>query len=261
MNGSVSGNDKPIEEKDVGGKHYICWKAEGSFHFTPELHYYPFDHQSLEIQIENPDLEREYLVFADDTGSYTRGGGPADHYGLKSDVSIDQYTIGRVERGETVSTYGTDFGDPKAEKAKSDYSRFTLRIVVARKFLPYFFKIMMPLLVILGVAYVVFFLPPKEFGIASTLAITALLSCIAFQISVASSLPEVGYLITSDKLFILTYMLIFFALLSSLYTYSVANRGDEPGAARWLRRARAAYPVLYLAMLAYVFVDALLLQR
>ncbi len=261
MNGQVSGNTDPIEQKDVGADlHYACWHAWGTFHFSPDLHYYPFDQQNLEIQVENTDLEREYLVYADDLPSYQRSAAPQRLWGLKDDVSIYQYEIARVERGETTSTYHTDFGDPKAEKAKSDYSRFTVRIVISRTFLPYFYKIMLPLLVILGVAYLVFWLPPREIGTASTLAITALLSCIAFQISVAQSLPDVGYLITSDKFFIMTYMLIFLALVQSLWTYRLFEHGQEEAAHRWDARGRWMYPALYLLAMGYLFADALILK-
>ena len=261
MNGSVTGNDQPIEQKDIGpDQRYVCWHVSGTFHFTPDLRYYPFDDQKLEIQVENPDLEREYLIYADDTGSYARSHEPQARWGLKDDVSIYQYDVDRVERGESASIYRTDFGDPKAEKAKSDYSRFTVRIVISRTFLPYFYKIMLPLLVILGVAYLVFWLPPKEIGTASTLAITALLSCIAFQISVAQSLPDVGYLITSDKFFIMTYGLIFIALVQSLWTYRLFEHGQEEAAHRWDARGRWMYPALYLLAMGYLFADALILK-
>jgi hypothetical protein len=261
MNGSVTGMDQPIEEKDVGTDlHYVCWHAGGTFHFTPELRYYPFDSQALEIQVENPDLERQYLVYADDRGSYQRSGEPEVRWGLKDDVNVYQYSLARVDREESISTYRTDFGDPRAEKAKSEYSRFTLRLVIAREFAPYFYKIMLPLLVILGVAYLVFWLPPREISTASSLAITALLSCIAFQISVAQTLPDVGYLITSDELFIVTYLLIFFALVQSLWTYRVAEEGHVERANQWDRRSRIIYPLLYLAAMGYLFLDALVLK-
>ena len=262
MNGTVTGTDAPIEEKDVGPDlHYVCWHAGGTFHFTPDLRYYPFDTQELEIQVENPDLERQYLVYADDTGSYKRSGEPDERWGLKDDVSVYQYSLDRVEREESASIYRTDFGDPKAEKAQSQYSRFTLRLVIARQFAPYFYKIMLPLLVILGVAYLVFWLPPREISTASSLAITALLSCIAFQISVAQTLPDVGYLITSDELFIVTYLLIFFALVQSMWTYRVAEEGHLERATQWDRRSRLIYPLLYLAAMGYLFIDALVLKH
>lgn len=262
MNGSVTGNDQPIEQKDIGPDlRYVCWRASGTFHFNPDLRYYPFDDQRLEIQVENPDLERQYLIYADDGGSYARSHVPARLAGLKDDVRIYQYDVERVERGESISTYRTDFGDPKAEKAQSDYSRFTLRIVINRQFAPYFFKIMLPLLVILGVAYLVFWLPPKEIGTASTLAITALLSCIAFQISIAQNLPDVGYLITSDKFFIVSYLMIFFALVQSLWTYRVAESGQLERASRWDARSRIIYPAFYVAAVGWLFFEALVLGR
>jgi len=257
MNGTVSGNTDPVEEKDVGDLHYTCWRAYGTFHFTPDLRYYPFDEQNLEIQVENSDLEREYLVYADDTGSYQRSAAPSARWGLKNDVQVYQYDIERVDRFESTSTYATDFGDPKAEKASSDYSRFTLRVVIKRRFGPYFYKIMLPLLVIVGVAYLVFWLPPREISTAAALGITALLSCIAFQISIAQTLPDIGYLITSDKLFIVAYMLIFVALIQTLWSYRLADAGRAEQAEKWDRRGRILYPLLYIVAMAYLFLDAL----
>ena len=259
MNGKVDTLDES-ERKDVGAETYICWRGQGTFHFYPSLRNYPFDRQRLEIQVEHPLLELSDVVYQDDVESYKRSGEPSERWGLKEGIFIPEYSIVRADRRSAASEYKTDFGDPAREQPRSVYSRFVISVTVARNFGPYFFKIILPLVIILGMAYLVFFLPPKEIQTASGLAITALLSCIAFDVTVSQSLPEVGYLVVSDKFFIVTYFLIFLNLMQSIATYVMFDNGSVERAAFWERLCRYVFPLLYAAAFAYLLIEALVLN-
>ncbi len=62
---------------------------------------------------------------------------------------------------------------------------------------------------------------------AAALTVTSLLSAIAFQFSVNSDLPEIGYLIYVDKIFYTTYFLIAVAMVESLWTFFLDATGDD----------------------------------
>jgi hypothetical protein len=104
-------------------------------------------------------------------------------------------------------------------------------------------------------AYLVFFLPAKEIQTASGLAITALLSCIAFNITVSQNLPEVGYLVVSDKFFLSTYILLFLTLLQSVLTFAWNDQGHD--VSKWDTISRIVFPLLYVLVFGYLLVQAL----
>jgi hypothetical protein len=259
-NGKLDNPPDEQDRKDVGGETYVCWKAQGSFRFQPQLRNYPFDKQRLEIQVEHPKLEIDRVVYEDDRASYERSGEPQQRWGVKGSVDIPEYEIRSVERRSLASRYKTDFGDPESKKEESVYSRFVISITIVRLFGPYFFKIVLPLLVILGMAYLVFWLPPKEIQSATGLAITALLSCIAFDVTVAQNLPSVGYLVVSDKFFMATYFLLFANLCQSVITYHLFEHGKGEFADKWDEVCRWLFPVFYAIAFAYLLIMALLIN-
>jgi hypothetical protein len=246
------------DRKEVDGQTYVCWKVEGTFRFIPMLRNYPFDAQRLEITVEHPTLEIDEVVYDDDHGSYERSGVARERWGLKDSVYVPEYEILGVERRASANTYATDFGDPTRPESESVYSRFVVTVRIGRLFGPYFYKIVVPLLVILGMAYLVFFIPPQEIQSASGLAITALLSCIAFDVTVAQNLPAVGYLVVSDKFFITTYFLLFLNLTQSVITYNFYERDRLALAEKWDKVCRIVFPVLYALSFAYLLIAALM---
>jgi hypothetical protein len=254
MNGKVDARDEQ-DRKTVKGETYVCWRMSGTFSFEARLHNYPFDTQDLSIVIEHASLESDKLVFADDLESYGRSGAARSTWGAKEGLDIPEFTLRSTDRIASLELYKTDFGDPERVTNKTVYSRFTYSMKFARDFWPYFFKIIIPLIVIMAMAYLVFFLPAKEIQTASGLAITALLSCIAFNITVTQNLPEVGYLVVSDKFFLCTYILLFLTLLHSVLSFGRYDRGLD--VSRWDSVAQILFPMLYVSSFAYLMVEAL----
>jgi hypothetical protein len=242
INGKFDSKEE-IDRKVVNGETYICYRASGTFYFTATLRNYPFDKQSLDIVLENSNLENDEMIFVDDTLSYKRGGLPENLWGLQPSVSIPEFTVRGVARDIDDAPYPTDFGDPEAGQAKSTYSRFTFSVRIERLYWSYLFKIIIPLMVILAMAYLVFLLPAKEVGTASGIVITALLSCMAFNVAVTDNMPEVGYLVLSDKFFIASYILLLVTLAETLGTYVLDARGHEDLAKRIDRIASWMFPL------------------
>jgi hypothetical protein len=252
MNGKTDSREEQDRKVTKDGVTYICWRMSGTFGFDAKLQNYPFDAQNLEIVVEHPSLEVDRVVYADDSSSYRRSSAPREVWGVRDGLKIPEFTLRSTDHATTQSVYNTDFGDPERAAPKSVYSRFVYTMRFHRDFMPYFFKIVIPLTVIMAMAYLVFFLPAKEIQTASALAITGLLSCIAFNITVAQNLPEVGYLVLSDKFFLCTYVLLFLTLLQSVLKYTATDRGKN--VEHWNKPARFIFPLLYVA----TFADQLL---
>jgi len=133
----------------------------------------------------------------------------------------------------------------------------TFTIETARDYGAYLIKILIPLVIILVLAYLVFFVPARHLEVAVGLTVTSILACIAFQLTVADDLPNIGYIVTSDRIFYLCYFLIMTAMAETVYTHSLEKRGREQAAARIELLARCLYPALLLIGLGVIIAGGL----
>jgi len=258
MNGRVEAREE-VDRRQEGSERYVCWRYLVTFYLRFDLHRYPFDTQRFDLVVEPHVYDVDRLVFVDDARSYANNKITPPHLaGVKpGGVRVGEFALERVERIDGRSMYDTDFGDLVDGNGGVPYSRFTLSLVFVRDFRPYFFKILIPLMIIVATAYLVFLLPPSEIQTGSGLGLTALLTCMAFNVSVTQSLPEIGYLITSDKFFISTYFLLFLTLLQVLIVFRWQQAGDAERADRWYARCRVIFPMLYTGSFAILIADAM----
>jgi hypothetical protein len=244
--------------EEIAGQHHWCWHVRGTFSFTPHLQRYPFDRQSLPIVIEHDDLEVHEVRFVDDADSYRRSGVPEEAWGVQPGLEVPEFEVGRMHRVFAEFGYASTFGDPRILQGRAAYSRATFSIGLRRDSLPYFLKIIVPIAVILLMSYLVFWMPVEEFATAFGLAITALLAVIASNVSVAETLPNVGYLVVSDWFFAATYVLLALSMVAIVLLYIAEKRGEDARARIWTRRWRWGYPVLCAGTLGYLALFAAL---
>jgi len=251
------------DRREEKGFTYVCWRASGNFHQNFTLRDYPFDVQRLDIVLEHPVLEVKNLVYAHDVKSYERSLAPKDRWGIRNGLSLPEWRVTGTGLEVKEYVYETDFGFSTApgQMIGSKYSRLILSIKLERISLPYFFKIVFPLALILTIAYLAFFIPPNEIGPAVSVALFSLLSTVVFYTAVSSNLPEVGYLVASDKFFIATIALIFLNLVQSVWTYNLARRGKDESAFRIEIACRILFPILYAAAFASIFILTLAQQK
>jgi len=240
-----------------GDELYVSYRTVGRFYFAAEFRKYPFDRQRLPIVIEHEVLTAEELELVDDEDSYRRTGEAEDRAGLAPTVRIPSLEIERAMRVFTTQEYRTNFGDPTIRDVSTSFARVTFIIEAARNYEAYLIKILIPLLIILVLAYLVFFVPARHLDVAVGLTVTSILACIAFQLTVANDLPSIGYVVTSDRIFHLCYFLIMTAMTETVYTYSLEKRGRETTAVRIERWARFLYPALFLVGFIAIVANAL----
>ena len=222
----INGNvvcDTVEERIDSVNKYYfvngIC---KATFPYKSDFKQFPFDKQILNIAIENTSTNFDNMVYVPDNQNL--------FINKLSDKNIDilnggQFSISKLDFQSSVYTYQTNFGDP-AIKGFDKYSRLNFSIAISHNSFDVLQKIALPLLVVLILAYLVFFIPDYEIGTASALTVTALLAGIAFQWTINDSLPKVSYIMLIDKLFYLVYFFIFYAMTQTVVTFNM-SKGSE----------------------------------
>jgi hypothetical protein len=258
-NGRVLSIDES-ERSSGTTENYVCWRIAAIFQTRFSLQNYPFDTQRLEVMVEHPAFEADQLVYLHDEASYKRSPSPVDRWGIKNGLNVPDFTVIRTELKTDRYAYETDFGHVETATIGSSYSRLILAIKVRRNFQPYFYKLVVPFLVIVAVAYLAFFLPPQEILTSAVLAMVALLTGVAFQLTISQNLPDTGYLVVADKFFLASLLLIFATLVHSLATYNLAREGREDVAYKADVAARVVFPIVYGSVFAFLLWRALAVE-
>jgi hypothetical protein len=246
VNGDISMNEIQ-EEKVIGNEYYITGRIKGNFRFTSDYVAYPFDKQKILIQLEHAVLTDDQVLICPDTISYLRSGGNQNFWGISDGLESRDIFIRKTEFYRDKRIYKTDFGDVSLNDKESSYSRLSFFIYIERNSIPYTMKFLLPLIIILSLAYLVFYIPAEDMELACGLTVTSLLAAIAFQWTLSDDLPSVGYLTCVDKIFYLGYSLIMLAMVQTVWTYHLEKDGKMKLsnaleiAGRWL------FPIIFFS--------------
>jgi hypothetical protein len=238
---------------DTAGRYYYMYgSARATIPYQSVLQNFPFDTQFLRISLENKTYGRDLVRYVPDDKSRP--------FNIDYDTTIDilnggQYYIDKIFMETAKYVYKTTFGDPTIE-GDDTYARLNVVISVRRNAAGIFEKIALPLLVVLILSYLVFYIAPEDIGTSSALAVTALLAAIAFQWTLSDTLPKVTYPTMVDKIFYLVYFYIFYSMAQSVWTYNLARGGDEDQLKTHRSQvfSRIFFPVSFIAVLAYIII-------
>ena len=199
----------------ANGARLRVYKVDGRFEFEPDLSRYPFDRQSLTIQLQPADATRSIVLQPPperlrDQDFQIPGWRPLG--GLTGAfVGADNALITVIANGGTT---------PKILA----FQRYSFTWVVERQALDYTLRVVLPLALILLVAYVSVFIPRDRVESALSLQVTALLSAIALYLAIPKISPEGATL--SDQVFVFTEALVvWITLLSILRINAVSIAG------------------------------------
>lgn len=147
----------------------------------------------------------------------------------------DEVSFYPLSRGLTVtsrpSVLGWYVSAPAASVVESDrlgrlgvFSRYDVVIGMTRDWGFYAWKLGVPLLLIVLMAYTVYFIPPA--GVAQQVAVgmTSMLTLVAYMLALGSSLPKISYLTRADRLFVGCAVLVFLGLLKAIFTIVWVNK-------------------------------------
>lgn len=205
--------DEPQKMPD--GSFYNIVREQGRFSSKFVLQRYPFDRQVLKVIFEDTVGSTAVQRYVPDGNAIT--GNP--------DITLPGYDVERPQMAITAHRYPTNFGDISLA-GNETYSRVAISIPITRPLLTVSIKTFVPILLIVISSMLVLYVRPKMVEGRIGLAITALLTLVALQLTAAAALPDVDYLMLIDKAYLASYAFIIAVLMRVVVT-SWVGRDDK----------------------------------
>ncbi len=233
--------DEPLEQPD--GYLYQLYRYRGEIATKFPVAKYPFDHQVLQVWIEDQDRGSDEQIYV------------FDELTLRPDIVLPGYDIGDAELLVVDQPYATAFGD-RAEADVGAYSRAILAIDIDRPWRSGATKTFLPMVLIILCSAAAFLIGAQHVEARIGLAITSLLALVAQQFSMLGTLPEVGYLLMLDQLYILSYGFVLVTIVVIVRENLQAERaGPNQPRRPGLARAVAALTVYTLLTATIVWLN------
>lgn len=204
-------------------------RINGSLKTPLDFQAFPFDRQELVIEIESFTWDAETVRLASNP-TLTR---------VNSTLEMPEWTVGEVK---SLVSEGTT-------ERQTPVSRLTVTIDVRRRAGFYLWKVMLPIITIVFISWVVFWMGEESLARRAGVSATAILTVIAYQFIVSASLPRVAYLTVMDRLILFSFVTIALTMLVNLAVslQAVRERGVGP---RIDFLCRFLFPAIYLLGLA-----------
>jgi len=184
---------------------------------------YPFDHQDFYMKVDMLYPEEEY-VFT-----------PMENFNeIDPNHGEDEFII-------------TDFDTQitsEVSSTQAPISRFTFHFSAPRHMEYYIFRVFVPILLIIVVSYITFFL--KDYSRRIDIATGNLLLFIAFSFSLGDNYPRMGYLTFLDAIMAITFIINTFVVALNVYFKYLEQKGEREKADRLEAPFNFIYPLAYL---------------
>ena len=125
-------------------------------------------------------------------------------------------------------------------------TQIRMTIDVKRRYGFYIWKVFLPLLVMVAVSWTVYWMNLEDFGNQILVAITTILTVIAFAFSIEANLPRVPYVTYIDAFFLCCYFFVFVTVLELMAVNIVLRRRGHGSAIKIRHVARWTVPAAFL---------------
>ena len=201
-----------------------------------ELQRFPFDSQNLNIQVlisgaSEEDTKLQILEYA--TSS-------VDEAEWFTDPKAS--FVSEVEHN--IKPYDIEDSNP------SPRARFD--IIIQRRWGFYFWRVLLPLLIITTVSWAAFWMKREDLGDRLSVTFTALLTVVAFSLILGDLLPRIAYLTYLDVLITLTYVWLGVSVVQSVIAHNLETSERSHLARRLDKVSRYLLPSTYYAACAVV---------
>ena len=127
---------------------------------------------------------------------------------------------------------------------------YSFEFTAARNAHHFVIKVIIPLVLIVMMSWAVFWIEPNDASTQVGVAVTAMLTLIAYRFAVDSEVPKLPYLTRLDSFILMSSLLVFLSLIEVMFTTKLANR-DRLDLARTIdRHSRWIFPLVFATAIA-----------
>jgi len=209
------------------GEVFVRQRVWGSFSQPLKLHDFPFDRQLFFIQLAATGYTQEEVELVPDT---------EEKSGIAQELSVADWNI--LGWKAAAMNY-------KPTPSVKPTSGFALHFEAKRNTGYFIIKVIIPLILIVAMSWVVFWIDPTESGTQITVAITTMLTLIAYRFAIDSNLPKVSYLTRMDNFILLSTILVYASLIEVIVTSTFAKNEKLSQARALDRQMRLLFPLAF----------------
>ena len=200
----------------------------GSFSQPLKLESFPFDSQRLKVTIAN-------VGFGGDVVNLI----PSPRSGISKELTMPDWI---VTDWDFVTT------DFSLEDESSSIDGLVFSLDVKRDGSYFKYKVIFPLILIVIMSWLVFWIDPSLAASQISVSVTAMLTMIAYRFALAGMIPRLATLTSLDYFVLASTLMVFLAMIEVVYTAHLSTNGQLGKARRVDFHARWIAPLIYFAM-------------
>ena len=205
----------------------------GAFTQPLRLQSFPFDRQTFRIQLVAVRYQSNEVMFVPDQVWIQDGLKEAG--GISPSVTLPDWTIEKWEVKPLVY----------ALAPRHQYASYAFEFTASRNVEHYLLKVILPLVLIVIMSWAVFWIDPINASSQVSIAVTSMLTLIAYRFAIDSQLPRLPYMTRLDVFILASTLLVFFSLIEVVATLILDNTQKKKRAVRIDRYCRVIFPVIF----------------
>jgi hypothetical protein len=214
----------------------------GSFAQALVLKSFPFDKQIFRVQLAAVKYSPSEVKFVPDQKWLDAGIKQAA--GISKSITLPDWAVEKWDLKPLVYALA-----PGLEN-----SGYVFEFTASRNVQHYIFKVILPLILIVIMSWTVFWIDPIHANSQISVAVTSMLTLIAYRFAVDSQLPRLPYMTRLDAFILTSTLLVFFSLIEVLVTTILDNNQQTERAKKIDRYCRAIFPVIFVVASIAIFV-------
>ena len=193
-----------------------------------DLREFPFDSQRLQVRLANVGFDEELVNLI-----------PSPDSKISASMTIPDWEVTGWESFPKELTLDDDSDGLKG---------IVLSVDVKRDIAFFKYKVIFPLILIVMMSWMVFWIDPTLVASQISLSITAMLTMIAYRFALAGMMPRLGFLTILDHFVLASTVVVFLSMAEVIYTAHLSTSDQLEKARKVDRNARWIAPVVYFAM-------------
>jgi len=195
---------------------------------------FPFDKHLFRIHFISTSNRANEVEFEPHPGRVK--GGLKDAAGISPDISLPDFTVESYDARPL----------PYVVSDEVQTAGYAFEFTAARDVRYFVWKVILPLILIVMMSWMAFWIDPKEIGTNVTAVMTSMLTLVAYRFTFENYIPKVGYLTRIDEFMLWSTLLVFFSMLQVAVNSRLVVKGRHNLALAIDRWSRLVYPLIFL---------------